>query len=123
MLLCSQLLSPLQAAVQSQSPAPAATGSGVKVEANPTANDLTDLDAYILGSGDRLEISFLSATYANLGGTFELLNDGSTSLPMIGSVVLDGLTLNQANRWLAGLYRRYLRQPELNLRVAQPRPM
>ncbi len=125
LLLCSQLLSPLQAAqaVQSQPPAPATTGSGVKGEANSTANDLTDLDAYILGSGDRLEISFLSATYANLGGTFELLNDGSTSLPMVGSVVLDGLTVNQANRWLTSLYRRYLRQPEINLRVAQPRPL
>jgi polysaccharide export outer membrane protein len=113
LLLLSQLSAPLQAAqaVQARPQAPAANA------------DLTDLDAYILGSGDRLEITFLSATYEKLGGTFELLNDGSTSLPMIGSVVLDGLTLNQANRWLTGLYRRYLRQPELNLRVAQPRPM
>lgn len=112
----SQVAAPLQAAqaVQSQPTAPAAS---------PREPDLSDLDAYILGSGDRLELSFLSATYASLGGTFELLNDGSTSLPMVGSVVLDGLTVNQANRWLTSLYRRYLRQPELNLRVAQPRPL
>jgi polysaccharide export outer membrane protein len=116
LLLLSQLAPPLQAAQAVGSQTPAANPS-------PAAETLTDQDAYILGSGDRLEITFLSATYANLGGTFELLNDGSTSLPMIGSVVLDGLTVNQATRWLTSLYRRYLRQPELNLRVAQPRPL
>ena len=82
-----------------------------------------ELDAYILGAGDSLDISFLSLTYAKLGGTFELLNDGSTTLPMLGSVVLDGLTVNQANRWLPTLYRRYLRRPELTLRVIRPRPI
>jgi polysaccharide export outer membrane protein len=118
LLVLTQLLGALQA-VEAATSRPAAPAAST----NAGANDLTDLDAYILGSGDRLEISFLSSTYASLGGTFELLNDGSTSLPMIGSVVLDGLTVNQANRWLTSLYRRYLRQPELNLRVAQPRPL
>ncbi len=87
------------------------------------ASGTSEFDAYILGAGDRLELSFLSPAFANLGGTFELLNDGSTSLAMLGSVVLDGLTVSQANRWLTSLYTRYLRQPGLNLRVVQPRPM
>ncbi|MFN9624188.1 MAG: SLBB domain-containing protein [Cyanobacteriota bacterium] len=77
----------------------------------------------MLGPGDKLDISFISSSYTNLGGPLELLNDGSTTLPLVGSVVLDGLTVNQANRWLTTLYRRYLRRPELTLRVVQPRPM
>jgi polysaccharide export outer membrane protein len=81
------------------------------------------VDAYILGAGDTLQLTFISSSYASLGGTFELLSDGSSSLPMIGTVVLDGLTLNQANRWLMTLYRRYLRRPELTLRVMKPRPL
>jgi len=80
-------------------------------------------EEYLLGAGDQLAISFLSPAYTNLGGSFDLLNDGSSSLPLIGSVVLDGLTVNQANRWLTSLYGRYLRRPELNLRVVKPRPM
>lgn len=80
-------------------------------------------DAYILGAGDTLNLQFLTGGNTGLGGSFQLLNDGSSSLPMIGSVVLEGLTVNQANRWLTSLYRRYLRQPELTLRVTQPRPM
>ncbi|MEB3318854.1 MAG: SLBB domain-containing protein [Cyanobacteriota bacterium] len=82
-----------------------------------------NVDAYVLGAGDTLQLTFISSSYASLGGSFELLNDGSTTLPMIGTVVLDGLTLNQANRWLMTLYRRYLRRPELTLRVLSPRPL
>lgn len=89
----------------------------------PAAAEVPDFDAYILGAGDTLDLQFLTGGNTGLGGTFQLLNDGSSSLPMIGSVVLEGLTVNQANRWLTSLYRRYLRQPELTLRVTQPRPM
>ncbi|MCS5693493.1 SLBB domain-containing protein [Cyanobium sp. FGCU-6] len=82
-----------------------------------------DRDAYILGPGDRLELTFLSASYKELGGIFDLLSDGSTSLPSLGSVVLEGLTVQQANRWLQRLYARTLRRPNLNLRVVNPRPL
>lgn len=102
--------------------------SRARPTAQPPATPSAELnaalaDSYILGPGDSLELTFLSATYSNLGGRFELLNDGSTSLAMVGSVVLQGLTLNQANRWLRSLYARYLREPTLNLRIVQPRPM
>jgi polysaccharide export outer membrane protein len=111
LLLLCQLTAPLQAA------------PALQPNTKQSAAEISDFDAYILGAGDRLVLSFLSPAYATLGGNFELLNDGSTSLPMIGSVVLDGLTVNQANRWLTKLYGRYLLRPDVNLRVAQPRPM
>ena len=109
------LLGPLTAPLQAAPVLPA--------NSKPSAAEISIYDAYVLGVGDRLDLAFLSSSYANLGGNFELLNDGSTSLPMIGTVVLDGLTVAQANRWLTSLYRRYLRRPDLNLRVVQPRPM
>ena len=104
---------------------PALAASAPLPEAPPatSAAAIPEFDAYILGAGDQLQLTFLSTSNANLGGSFQLLNDGSTTLPMIGSVVLEGLTLNQANRWLTSLFRRYLRQPELTLRVLQPRPL
>ena len=105
------------------SPPLAASPPVVPVPTTSSTASIPDLDAYILGAGDQLQLSFLSSSNASLGGSFQLLNDGSTTLPMIGSVVLEGLTLNQANRWLTGLFRRYLRQPDLTLRVIQPRPL
>lgn len=118
-------LSPVLAALLLASALPASTLAAPAPPAPPPAAEaaIPDFDAYILGAGDTLQLQFLSSSNASLGGAFELLNDGSTSLPMVGSVVLSGLTVNQASRWLITLYRRYLRQPELTLRVAQPRPM
>ena len=89
---------------------------------HPSQSSL-DYEAYIIGPGDRLELSFLSPAYKELGGSFELLSDGSTSLPSIGSVVLEGLTVQQANTWLERLYARTLRRPTLNLRVVAARPL
>lgn len=93
----------------------------------PAANALPpgapESDAYILGPGDQLQLSFLAPAFSSLGGSFTLLNDGSTNLPQLGSVVLEGLTIGQAEAWLRQLYARSMRRPDLSLRVIQPRPM
>lgn len=80
-------------------------------------------DAYLLGPGDQLLLEILDPVAKDLGGNFEILNDGSASLALLGSVVLDGLTVNQASQWLSRLYGRYLRRTDLNLRVVRPRPI
>jgi polysaccharide export outer membrane protein len=121
--ISSRLLASVFVLLSTARPALAASAPMAPAPAASSTAAIPDFDSYILGAGDQLQLTFLSSGNANLGGTFQLLNDGSTTLPMIGSVVLEGLTLNQANRWLTGLFRRYLRQPELTLRVLQPRPL
>lgn len=96
--------------------------SGQPVAVDVAANTISQ-DAYILGPGDQLQLTLLDPGASELGGSFEILNDGSASLALIGNVVLDGLTLNQANRWLQSLYKQYLLRPELNLRVVRSRPL
>jgi polysaccharide export outer membrane protein len=80
-------------------------------------------NAYILGPGDQVQLVLLDPVMKDLGGTFEILNDGSAGLALLGSVVLEGLTVNQASHWLTRLYSRYLRRPEVDLRVVRPRPI
>lgn len=80
-------------------------------------------DAYILGPGDKLNLTLLDPAVRDLGGPFEILNDGSASLALIGNVVLEGLTVNQAIQWLQSLYSRFLNRPDLNLQVVVPRPL
>lgn len=91
--------------------------------AAPVASSVVNQDAYILGPGDQLQLTLLDPGASELGGTLEILNDGSASLALVGNVVLEGLTLNQANRWLQTLYKKYLLRPDLNLRVTRPRPL
>ena len=80
-------------------------------------------ERYRLGPGDLLELVILDPAAKELGGQVEVLNDGTVSLPLLGSVVIEGLTSNQASRWLAQLYRRHLLRPELTVRVIRPRPI
>jgi polysaccharide export outer membrane protein len=111
----------LAAAVSQRSAAiPPSQAASAKSPVNPVE---TGLDAYILGPGDALRITFVSSAYKDLGGDLELLNDGSTSLPMLGSIVLDGLTVNQATNWLRSMYGRYIKRPDLNLQVLRARPI
>ena len=93
------------------------------VQPSATQNALLNQDAYILGPGDQLQLFMLDPGAKDLSGTFDIINDGSASLALIGNVVLDGLTLNQARRWLQTLYGRYLLRPDLNLQLLKPRPM
>ena len=78
-------------------------------------------DAYILGPGDALSLRFLAAS--ELSGPFNLLSDGTASLPLLGNVRLTGLTLSQAGQWLETLYKRQLLRPELQLSIETPRPL
>jgi polysaccharide export outer membrane protein len=84
---------------------------------------LYNQDAYILGPGDQVRLNVLDPGASDLSGTFDILNDGSASFALLGSVVLSGLTLNQAQQWLQSLYGRHLVRPDLNVSVVRPRPL
>ena len=78
-------------------------------------------DVYIIGPGDVLELKLFDAEA--LSGQLEVLNDGSVPLPLVGSVRLSGLTLQQATGWVQQLLAKELLRPDLQLRVVKPRPI
>ena len=79
--------------------------------------------AYRVGPGDLLELVILDPAAKDLGGQVEVLNDGTIGLPLLGSVVVEGLTTSQASQWLSRLYSKQLLRPELTVRVVRPRPI
>lgn len=90
-------------------------------EPAPAAAPRVAEDAYILGPGDSIGLQIFDAP--ELSGTFEVLNDGTVPLPLVGSVRVEGLTLSQAQQWFTGLLRQQLQRPDLLLRVVRPRPI
>jgi len=80
-------------------------------------------DLYTLGPGDTLQLNFLDPEAKSLNGTFGILADGTTTLPLVGSVQLIGLTIGQATRWLSSLYSKQLVRPQLTLTLTAPRPV
>ena len=76
---------------------------------HPRAN--LDHDYYIIGPGDILELRLFDAP--ELSGNLDVLNDGTISLPLVGSVRVSGLTLQQAADWVKQLLSSQLLRPEL----------
>ena len=93
------------------------------VGAMPTEQSVSTLqeDVYIIGPGDVLDLKLFDAE--ELSGSLEVLNDGSVPLPLVGSVRLSGLTLQQATLWVQQLMSKELLRPDLQLRVVKPRPI
>ena len=84
-------------------------------------NDSLQGDVYIIGPGDVLELNLFDAP--ELSGALDVLSDGTVSLPLVGSVVLSGLTLQQASVWMRELLSDQLLRPELELKVMRARPI
>jgi polysaccharide export outer membrane protein len=61
-------------------------------------------DLYVLGPGDGLQLTFTDPSAASIGGPVVILPDGTSTLSLLGSVQLTGLTIGQATRWLTSLY-------------------
>ncbi|NJR66880.1 MAG: polysaccharide transporter [Leptolyngbyaceae cyanobacterium CRU_2_3] len=79
-------------------------------------------DTYILGPGDQIGLDIFDVPeFSGPNGNFVVLVDGSISLPWIGRVLVQGLTLEQAADVLTRAYAPFIRDPliTVNLRGAR----
>ena len=86
-------------------------------DANPGIQN----NSYILGPGDVLNLNLIDVP--ELSGDLKVLSDGSISLPYIGALNVDGLTIDQASKFVQDQLGSQLLRPELQLKVVQPRPI
>ena len=78
-------------------------------------------DYYILGPGDKIFLRIYSNE--EFSGLLDILNDGTSTFPLIGSIKISGLTIPQAVNMLREVYKSELLNPELSLEVKDPRPI
>ncbi len=90
---------------------------------NKTNNNFEDIqkDFYLIGPGDILELTLLDVP--DYSGEYTVLNDGSITLPLIGSIYLNNLSITKASNLIENKYRTELLRPELHLIVKFPRPI
>lgn len=124
-LFCWGILCLLTVAAIPESGVAAVQGSSMQRRGAPAASAFSTAttSSYLIGPGDLLELVLLDPSAKQLGGQVEVLNDGSISLPLLGSVVVNGLSIGQASRLLSQQYRQHLLRPDLTLRVVRPRPI
>jgi polysaccharide export outer membrane protein len=76
---------------------------------------------YRLGPGDNLQIDVFGVP--EFSGAQRVLVDGTVTLPTIGSVVVQGLTLKQASDELALRLAAVVQSPLVTMRVLEARPL
>ena len=79
------------------------------------------VNTYILRRGDLLD--FILYDELNFSGEYQILNDGSITFPIIGSVKIENLSINQATSKIKNLYSKELLRPDLFLSIAKTRPL
>ncbi len=80
-------------------------------------------NAYTLGSGDLVRVDIFDAPDLKLEARYTVLVDGSLNLPWVGTVSVQGLTLEEAGSVLALSYSRFIRKPLITLSSVSPRPL
>ncbi|MDY6936467.1 MAG: SLBB domain-containing protein [Cyanobacteriota bacterium] len=94
----------------------------IAIAAKPTANPQLSVEVeYRLGPGDRLQIDFLN--FPEYTQETQVLVDGSVNLPLVGQIVVEGLTLNGATATIRDAYAYYVRRPSLTVSLTEPRPL
>lgn len=87
-----------------------------------SATGATPIDAtYTLGAGDRVRIEvFQMPQYT---GENTVLADGTLNLPVVGSISVQGLTLEQAAAAISARYATILRRPIVTVNLIAPGPL
>ena len=79
------------------------------------------INYYLLGPGDVISLNIFDAPEFN--GEYTVLRDGTVTFPLIGTINVSNLTLNQAIEKTQDLYKKELLRPELFLNIVFPRPI
>ncbi len=81
-------------------------------------------EVYTLGAGDRIQMDIFNVPeYSGPNGQHQIQADGSLSLPLIGSLGVAGMTLEQASNAVKERYGKYLKRPWITLKLLAPRPL
>jgi polysaccharide biosynthesis/export protein len=76
---------------------------------------------YTLGGGDRVRVNVFQV--AELSGDYLVLPDGNLTLPLAGSVNVEGKTVTQVSQELTKRYANYLKRPVVTVSLLTPRPL
>jgi len=92
-----------------------------QLQAQPPPASLAQSQAeYTLGGGDRIRLDILEVP--QYSGEYQIPPGGSLTLPLIGSVLLEGLTEQQAAQAISARYQSVIKRPLVTVTLLSPRP-
>jgi len=97
-------------------PRPAVTENDMHVH-----GDMVVMDEYVLGAEDRVKITVFGES--ELSADYRVGSDGTIAFPLIGDVMVEGLTLKQAQEVIKNkLKQGFLKKPSVSIEIAESRP-
>ncbi|MEG4851413.1 SLBB domain-containing protein [Microcoleus sp. B5-D4] len=100
-------------------PPPPPAGSSLPASGN--SGSLTQEAAYTLGSGDRIALEIFGVP--EFSREYQVLVDGTLNLPIIRSVSIQGLTLQQAANVITQRYEPFINVPVVTVTLMVARPL
>jgi polysaccharide export outer membrane protein len=82
-----------------------------------------DSPPYTLGAGDIVRLDSFDTQEIVFEQRYTILLDGTLNLPWIGSISVQGLTLEQAGAKISDRYREFVRNPRMTISLVAPRPL
>jgi polysaccharide export outer membrane protein len=76
---------------------------------------------YTLGAGDLIKLDIFQV--AEYSADYPVLVDGTISLPLVGNVNVNGLTLKETSEVVSKKYSTYLKRPIITVGLVTPRPL
>ncbi|BAU64405.1 polysaccharide export protein [Stanieria sp. NIES-3757] len=89
--------------------------------ANNNINGINTETDYTLGPGDQIKLDIFQV--AEYSGEYPVLVDGTISIPLVGKVNVNGLTLKETSDLVSEKYKLYLKRPVVTVGLISPRPM
>jgi polysaccharide export outer membrane protein len=116
-LLLSLCLAPVQAQAQ------VSVGSSEQNVTAVSSSDPMD-DAYRLGRSDEISIRIFGVDPEFFDrDTYIIPVDGRLNLPWVGQIILDGLTIQQAESRIAQSYASFIKSPQVTVSLVSPRSL
>ncbi len=76
---------------------------------------------YLLGVGDEVQVSVFNAS--DYSGEFSVLPGGVLNIPLVGEILVEGLTLQQASDDVSARISEYVRRPRVTISLLEARPL
>ena len=86
---------------------------------NSSGAELSIENNYLLGPGDIINIIFFGAN--EFSGDYKILKDGFVYLPMIGSIYLSEISLDESTKKIEKLYSNELLRPQVQISLVASR--
>gem|GEM_PF-1036558 len=92
-----------------------------QVTVDQAPQKLTTDDSYILGSEDKIKVTVYGEK--DLSSDYKIGSDGAIAMPLIGTVIIENLSLREAENLIENRLRDgYLKKPSVSIEVQESRP-